>query len=431
VKALAEHGPEASGGRASTTEADDAARLALNELPEALLITYDEDLRVVLAAGQVLERLGRPPAYRPGEPLEHAFPTPLWSTLEPLLRSGLEGETRSREIWTEDERCVAVDIGPLQAEADEAEGGSAAGPVRGMAVMVDATERRRAELLAARDGFEEVFERAPLGTGLLDLEGRWMLVNRALCDITGYTSEELVGKRFDGIVHPDDAYAVRDARTRLLAAELPALTFELRYFDASGETVAGLLAVSLVRDGEGAPVHFIAQLQDVSERRELEDQLRRLADHDELTGLRSRGLFLNDLHLQVARCRRYGEVAGLMVIDVDGMRALNSEHGRDAGDTALTAVARALTRRLRQTDLVARVGGDEFAVLLPHIDAEGLSVVVEGIERVVPACGVDVGTTVLHPRALVGATLIDELTADAQSALDAAVRSMHGSVRQP
>jgi diguanylate cyclase (GGDEF)-like protein/PAS domain S-box-containing protein len=428
VKALAEHGPEAFAGHASATETEDAARLALNELPEALLIAYDENLRFVLAAGQVLDRLGSPPAYRPGEPLEQAFPAPLWSTLEPLLRSGLEGETRSREIWTDEERCVAVDIGPLQAAADA--NGPGAGSARGMAVMVDATERRRAELIAAQDGFEEVFERAPLGTGLFDLEGRWMLVNRALCDITGYTSEELVGKRFDGIVHPDDAHAVVDARTRLLAAEVPALTFELRYFDASGETVAALLAVSLVRDGAGAPLHFVAQLQDISERRKLEDQLRRLADHDELTGLRSRGLFLNDLHLQVARCRRYGEVAGLMVIDIDGMRGLNSEHGRAAGDMALTAVARALTRRLRQTDLVARVGGDEFAVLLPHIDAEGLSVVVEGIERVVPACGVDVGTTVLHPRAMVGATLIDELTADSQSALDAAVRSMHAPARR-
>ena len=424
MKALADHG--AYGGPALATETDTAARRALNELPEALLIAYDEDLRFVVAAGQAVDRLGTPPAYQPGEPLKNAFPAPLWSTLEPLLRSALEGETRSREIWTEQERCVAVDVGPLCTPADQPDGRIAAGTARGMAVLLDATERRRAELLAARDGFEEVFERAPLGTGLLDLEGRWMLVNRALCEITGYTSDELVGKRFDGIVDPDDAHSVSDARARLLAAEVPALTFELRYFDASGETVAAQLSISLVRDGDGAPLHFITQLQDVSERRELEEQLRRLADHDELTGLRSRALFLNDLHLQVARCRRYGEVAGLMVIDIEGMRALNAEHGREAGDAALTAVSRALTRRLRQTDLVARVGGDEFAVLLPHIDAEGLSVVVEGIERVIPACGVDVGTTVLHPRAAVGATLIDELTAGAQSALDAAVHAMHG-----
>jgi diguanylate cyclase (GGDEF)-like protein/PAS domain S-box-containing protein len=417
VKAVADHASQTP----TAVDTFAAASIALGELPEALLIAYDEDLRFVLAAGEVLQRLGSPPAYQEGEPLSQAFPVPLWSAIEPLLRSALAGETRSREIWTEQERCLAVDVGPVQVQGDEAPAG-----VRGMAVLIDATERRRAELLAARDGFEEVFERAPIGTGLLDRDGRWLLVNRALCDITGYTSEELVGKRFDGIVHPDDAYTFTDARTRLLSGSSPALTLEVRYFDASGEVVAALLAISLVRDGDGRPLHYIAQLQDISERRELEDQLRRLADHDELTGLRSRGLFLNDLHLQVARCRRYGEVAGLMVIDVEGMHTVNAVHGRDAGDLALKAVARALARRLRQTDLVARVGGDEFAVLLPHIDADGLSVVVEGVERVIRACGVDVGETVVHPSAVVGSTLIDERVIDAQRALDAAVRSMQG-----
>ena len=421
MKALVDHGSQGLGAE-PTTDTFAAARIALNELPEALLIAYDEELRFVFAAGQVLERLGSPPAYRPGESLHEAFPAPLWSTMEPLLRSALDGETRSREIWTEGERCLAFDVGPMYVQA-EPDGPTA---VRGMAVLIDATERRRAELLSARDGFEEVFERAPVGTGLLDHEGRWLLVNRALCDITGYTSEELVGKRFDGIVHPDDAYALTDARTRLLSGAAPALTLEVRYFDASGEAVATLLALSLVRDADGTPLHYVAQLQDISDRRELEDQLRRLADHDELTGLRSRALFLNDLHLQVARCRRYGEIAGLIVIDVEAMHELNASHGRESGDLALTAVSRALTRRLRQTDLVARVGGDEFAVLLPHIDAEGLSVVVEGLERVIAACGVDVGDTVLHPRAAVGCTLLDEHTADVQYALDDAVRSMRG-----
>ncbi len=70
----------------------------------------------------------------------------------------------------------------------------------------------------------------------------------------------------------------------------------------------------------GAPLHYIAQLQDISERKQLEEQLRGLADHDPLTGLRNRRLFENDLRLQVGRCRRYGEAAGLMVIDLDGFR---------------------------------------------------------------------------------------------------------------
>jgi diguanylate cyclase (GGDEF)-like protein/PAS domain S-box-containing protein len=277
--------------------------------------------------------------------------------------------------------------------------------------------------------FEEVFERAPIGTALLDSDGRWLLVNRALCDITGYTAAELVGKRFDGIVHPDDVHNDREPRRALLAGEIPAFQVEKRYFDAAGEIVSAILSVSLVRDQAGAPLHYIAQLQDISERKRLEEHLRHLADHDPLTGLRNRRLFEHDLRLQVARSQRYDEVAGLMVIDLDGFKAVNDRFGHKAGDETLKALARALTRRLRETDLIARLGGDEFAVLLPHIDSDGLAVVADGLACMLPACSVDIGEQVLHPRASIGTTLIDRRTASAEQALEKADRAMYENKR--
>ena len=188
--------------------------------------------------------------------------------------------------------------------------------------------------------------------------------------------------------------------------------------------------MSLVRDRAGTPVHHIAQLQDVSERRRLEENLRGLGDHDPLTGLRNRRLFGHDLKLQVARSRRYGEVAGLMLIDLDGFRRVNERHGEQAGDEALEAIARALARRLRETDLVARLGADQFAVLLPHIDEEGLAVVAKGLTRVIAACTIDVGDDVLHPSASIGFTLVDEHVDSAEHALikaDRAMRSARGA----
>ncbi len=411
-----------------SARADRAAAAALRELPDALILAFDRQLRFVLTAGQALERVGTPSTCEQGQSVGDAFPAEVWQAVEPLFRSALDGETRSREIWTaEDRHCLMVDVGPLAPD-----GAGAAEITGGVAVVLDITERRRADLLGAeaRAGdFEQLFEGAPIGTGLLDSEGRWLLVNRALCDITGYTSDELIGKRFDGIMHPEDVANDAEERRCLLAGEVPAYQVEKRCFDASGETVSAILSMSLVRDRDGEPLHFIAQLQDISERKRLEEHLRHLADHDPLTGLRNRRLFEHDLKLQVARSQRYGEVAGLLVLDLDAFRQINESHGAETGDDTLQAVARALSRRLRETDLIARLGSDEFAVLLPHIDADGLAVVAEGLTRVIPACSIDAGERVVHPSVSVGFTLISEQTRSAELALIEADRAMRAAKR--
>jgi diguanylate cyclase (GGDEF)-like protein/PAS domain S-box-containing protein len=412
--------------------AENAAAAALHELPEALILVFDQELRFVLAAGQALERKGDPLVCREGQFVADTFPKDVWKLIEPLFRSALGGETRSREIWTaEQQYCLMVDAGPLRLQGTSAAAGAGAAVAGGVAIILDITARRRADAYAPRslDHFEQVFERAPIGTGLLDQDGRWMLVNRALSEITGYTVEELVGKRFEDIVHPEDMHSDTRQREELLAGEVPAYQIEKRYFDAAGEVMSAILSVSLVRDRDGAPLHYIAQLQDISERKRLEEHLRHLADHDPLTGLRNRRLFEHDLKLQVARSRRYEELAALMVIDLDDFKRVNDRHGHKVGDDTLQAVARALTRRLRESDLVARLGGDEFAVLLPHVDGKGAAIVAEGLTRVVLACGVEAGDGVLHPSASIGFAIIDKRAESAEQVLVEADRAMYAAKR--
>lgn len=411
-------------------DADAAA--ALRELPEALVLVFDRELRFVLAAGQALARHGDPPAYRKGQFLGEAFPMDVWRQIEPLCHSALAGETRSREVWTAERgHCLMVDMGPLPEHGLTAVAGGH-GPVSGgVAVVLDITARRQVDAFTARshDDFEEVFERAPIATGLLDPGGRWLLANRALSEMTGYTVDELLGERFEDIVHPDDVHNDTVQREQLLAGEIPAFQIEKRYFDAAGELNSAIFSVSLVRDRDGAPLHYIAQLQDISDRKRLEEHLRHLADHDPLTGLRNRRLFEHDLRLQVARSRRYGEEAAVLVIDLDEFKRVNDRHGHRVGDETLKAVARALTRRLRETDLVARLGGDEFAVLLPHIDRDGLGTVVSSLSRAMPEWSIDAGDAVLHCSASVGFAVIDQQTAGAEQVLAEADRSMYAAKR--
>ncbi len=299
---------------------------ALRELRDAVVFVFDGELRLVDAGGPVLERLRYRESCRRGAPLGELLAREVWQTVEPLARSALLGQTRSREIWTAARgHCLTLDIGPLHEASEQkgrADGLGAEAAGAGVALMLDATARRRWELLrtGSREDDPDAHDHPGarvVGTGLLDMEGRWLLVNRDLCDITGYTGDELLGKRFEGIVHPEDAANDREQRRRLLAREIPAFGVHKRYFDAAGETVTAIVSMSLVRGRDGAPLHYVTQLRDISERRRMEEEVRGLSDHDQLTGLRNGRLFAHELRLQIARSRRYGEMAGLIVIDVD------------------------------------------------------------------------------------------------------------------
>jgi diguanylate cyclase (GGDEF)-like protein/PAS domain S-box-containing protein len=417
----------------AAVSADDGAVAALHELPGARMLIFDAELRLILSAGQTLASgiASDPAVCREGAFLGDAFPQSLWELIAPLRRSAMSDETRSREIWSaDDSRSLMVDVGPLRLDATARSSGPP-GIAGGVAVILDVTARRGADSSARPSAghFEQVFERAPIGTGLMDLDGRWTLVNRALCEITGYTTEELIGRRFTDITHSEDMSNDAEQRTQLLAGAIPAFQIEKRYFNAGGETLSAILSLSLVRDTDSAPLHYIAQLQDISERKRLEEQLRHLADHDPLTGLRNRRLFEHDLQLQVARSQRYGEQAAVMMVDLDAFKAINDLYGHKVGDDMLKAIATALTRRLRETDLVARLGGDEFAVLLPHADESSTSLVADGLVRVISACSIDLGDTVVHPAGSVGVAMINQKTRSAEQVLIDADRAMYTAKR--
>ena len=168
--------------------------------------------------------------------------------------------------WTKDGRRIDVSltISPVLNDAGQIIGTSA--------IVRDVTERVRLEqeLGASQNQFASAFEHAAIGMALVALDGRWLKVNRAICELTGYSEEELLTRTFQDITHPDDLEADLAHVTELLAGRSRSYHMEKRYLRADGEIVWVLLSVSLVRDESGVPRHFISQVQDVTQRKETE-----------------------------------------------------------------------------------------------------------------------------------------------------------------
>jgi diguanylate cyclase (GGDEF)-like protein/PAS domain S-box-containing protein len=219
-----------------------------------------------------------------------------------------------------------------------------------------------------------------LGWPLVDLAGRVLRVNDALCRITGLTAEEVCARAFRDLSESQDVDVDLLQIGDLLDGHLPTYQVEKRYRHAWGHQVWVLLSVSLVRDDEGRPLNLIAQVQDISERKELERRLEHLVDHDFLTAL------FNDRHFEQALTRetrsaaRYGGGA-VLLLDLDHFKEVNDQFGHKAGDDLLKTVAAALRDRMRETDVLARLGGDEFGIILPQVDGVQAELVAEGIVK--------------------------------------------------
>jgi diguanylate cyclase (GGDEF)-like protein/PAS domain S-box-containing protein len=229
-------------------------------------------------------------------------------------------------------------------------------------------ERERAEraLARAEERLRTAFAEAPIGMAVVSPEGRFLQVNKALARITGYETWELLTLPFAGeLTHPEDRRSDERARAAMLAGEMRNYDVEKRYLHAAGHTVWVAVHTTLIRDGDGRPAYFLAQIEDVTDRRRYESELQHMADHDPLTGLLNRRAYERRLEEHLARGERYGHAGAVMVLDLDDFKEVNDTLGHSAGDELIVRVANALATRLRESDTLARLGGDEFAILTP------------------------------------------------------------------
>jgi diguanylate cyclase (GGDEF)-like protein/PAS domain S-box-containing protein len=258
--------------------------------------------------------------------------------------------------------------------------------------------------------FETAFDNAPIGMGLIAMDGRWLQVNDALCRITGHTAEALRATTLRAITHPDDASLDEASLAQLLTGEVPNSQYEMRYRHVSGHDVWVLVTKSLVRDEDRAPLYVVTQVQDITERKQMAQHLEYVVDHDFLTGLLNRRHFEQELAKETERAARYEAPGAVLLIDLDNFKDVNDTFGHRAGDDVLKGVAALLRQRLRQTDVIARVGGDEFAVLLTQTDPDQVRLVADDVVKTISREMALMADHSIRITASVGVAMFDELT---------------------
>jgi diguanylate cyclase (GGDEF)-like protein/PAS domain S-box-containing protein len=335
-----------------------------------------------------------------GKPLRTLF-TPDWADQIPDVSM-----TVDKNIFVSyDSDHIRLDgtVFPVRAEVMEARDDAGMVKYR-IAWYDDLTERQEVERragLAQRD-FEAAFHAAPHGVAIVGLDGRFLHLNQQLAEILGYSVAELKDMTFQEITHPDDLDADLAQVDGLITGRLSTYEMEKRYYTKDGHLIWVLLAVAIVREEDGSPRHFISQVQDISARKRLEAHTYELANRDPITSLYNRRRFEEELKRQIERCRSGGESAALLLLDLDRFKNVNDSDGHVAGDRLIRLVGRALDERIHDPDVAARIGGDEFAVILRDIDLAQARAVAEELRLAVTGadlerdCTASVGLCRLH-----------------------------------
>ena len=296
-----------------------------------------------------------------------------------------------------------------------------------------------------------IFENAPLSMIATDRDGLITAMNLAAERLSGYSREELVGKASMTILHDEKELEARSGNlepgTTATAAQdgFDVLTGNLSggsqnsfdgnsleetewtYVRSDGTRVPVDLAVRAVTSEAGEVSGYVGIAVDVTERKEMLARVTHLATHDHLTKLAGRALLQENTSQAVERARRYGTRVAAFLIDIDQLKRINDSLGHSNGDKVLVEIAERLKGAVRSSDTVARVGGDEFVVVMPDImsigDAEqcGQNLV----QWITPSISLDGHE--IHVTASVGACIYPDFASDAKHLLKRADAAMYAA----
>ncbi len=297
-----------------------------------------------------------------------------------------------------------------------------AGNLRLVGMSTDVTARRVAEARVRQ--LAAVFENAREGIVLTSLDGAIREVNRSYCTITGYTPEQLVGANPRIIKsgrHDSEFYEAMFVAIRSTGYWHGEIWNRRR----NGEVYPAWVSITTMYDEAGNPDGYVSVVSDITEVKAQQVRLEHLAYHDSLTHLPNRTLLADRLAMAQHQAARGGTLVAVCFLDLDGFKPINDAHGHDVGDGLLCEVARRLSDSVRAGDTVARIGGDEFVLLLANV--RSAAEVDATVTRVLATLArpVEIDGRLLQVTASVGVTVYPNDPADADTLLRHADQALY------
>jgi diguanylate cyclase (GGDEF)-like protein/PAS domain S-box-containing protein len=250
-------------------------------------------------------------------------------------------------------------------------GGQIAGAIAN-AQLYTGLKKTEMSLRESEGRFRALVEQAAVGVAEIVMEtGQFITVNRRLCEMVGRSEGEMLATTFHAITHPEDLHLHEEKTVLLLAGKIGHYNLEKRYLRKDGEIVWVNIEVSpLWKPGE-KPGRNMIVVEDITERKRMEAEMREMSLRDLLTDLYNRRGFITLAEQQLKAANRAQRPLQLTFIDCDGLKGINDTFGHEEGDRALIDTANVLRQTFRESDIIARLGGDEFAVL--SIDAADMN----------------------------------------------------------